>query len=96
MQFVPYRSLRNEPSTLRKKLTDEGQLVITVDGKPFAVMIDLSDADDVEEILLMVARLRAQLAARLVRSQARREGLDKMSADEIDELIHKTRQERNP
>ena len=30
MQFVPYRTLRNEPSALREKLTSEGELVVTV------------------------------------------------------------------
>ena len=36
MQFVPYRTLRNEPSALRKKLEGEGDLIVTVGGKPFA------------------------------------------------------------
>ena len=61
MQFVPYRDLRNEPSALRKKLAAEGELIVTVDNKPFAVMINLGD-EDVQDILLMVSRLRAQMA----------------------------------
>ena len=93
MQFVPYRELRNEPSALRKKLVTEGELIVTVDNKPFAVMINLGD-EDVEDILLMVARLRAQMAARSIRSQARREGLNKMTLKDINALIRKTRAER--
>ncbi|MDD5370550.1 MAG: hypothetical protein PHQ40_15815 [Anaerolineaceae bacterium] len=94
MEFIPYRVLRNEPTALRKKLEDEGELVITVDGKPFAVMIDLAGGENMDDILLMVSRLRAQMAARAIRSQARRDGLDKLSEEQVDELIQKARAER--
>jgi hypothetical protein len=94
MEFIPYRVLRNEPTALRKKLEDEGELVVTVDGKPFAVMIDLAGGENMDDILLMVSRLRAQMAARAIRSQARRDGLDKLSEKQVDELIQKTRAER--
>lgn len=93
MQFVPYRDLRNEPSALRKKLAREGELVVTVDNKPFAVMINLDD-ENVQDILLMVSRLRAQMAARSIRSQARRDGLDKMTLKDVNALIKKTRTKR--
>jgi len=93
MQFVPYRDLRNEPSALRKKLANEGELIVTVDNKPFAVMINLGD-ENVQDILLMVSRLRAQMAARSIRSQTRREKLDKMSLKDINVLIKKTRAKR--
>ncbi len=93
MQFVPYSDLCNEPSEMRKKLASEGQLIITVDNKPFAVMIHL-DEENVQDILLMVSRLRAQLAARSIRSQTRRHRLNKMSLKDINTLIKKTRAER--
>ena len=93
MQFVPYRDLCNEPSALRKKLASEGELIVTVDNKPFAVMIHLGD-ENVQDILLMVSRLRAQMAARSIRSQARRDGLDKMTLKDINSLIRRDRTER--
>ncbi len=96
MEFVPYRMLRNEPSALRKKLEDQGEIVVTVDGRPFAIMIDLSENENIEDILLMVSRLRAQMAVRAIRSQARREGVDKMDDQQIDDIIRKTRAERKP
>ncbi len=91
MEFVPYRLLRNEPAALRQKLEAEGQLVVTVDGKPFAILIDLPENDKLEDILLMVSRLRAQIAARAIRSQARRDGLDQLVDSQVDEIIQKTR-----
>ena len=93
MQFVPYRTLRNEPTTLRKKLASEGELVLTMDNKPFAVMISLGD-ENVQDILLMVSRLRAQMAVRSIRSQARKAGLDTMALKDVNALIKKTRTER--
>ena len=93
MQFVPIRDLRNEPSALRKKLATEGELILTVDNKPFAVMIDLGD-EDVQDVLLMLSRLRAQMAAGSIRSQARRDGLNKMSMKDISAFINKTRAKR--
>lgn len=42
----------------------------------------------------MVSRLRAQMAVRAIRSQARKDGLDRMTEQEIDALIQKTRTER--
>lgn len=94
MEFIPYRMLRNEPTALRRKLEDQGELVVTVDGKPFAVMIDLSENENMDDILLLISRLRAQMAARAIRSQARRDGLDQISEEQVDELIRKTRAER--
>ncbi len=79
--------------TVRKKLASEGQLIITVDNKPFAVMIHL-DEENVQDILLMVSRLRAQMAVRSIRSQTSRDGLNKMSLKDINTLIKKTRAER--
>ena len=96
MEFIPYRVLRNEPAALRRKLEDQGELVVTVDGKPFAVMIDISENENMDDILLMVTRLRAQMAARAIRSQARRDGLDKMDDSQINDLIRKTRTKRKP
>ena len=93
MQFVPYRDLRNEPSALRKKLAREGELVVMVDNKPFALMISLGD-ENVQDILLMVSRLRAQMAVRSIRSRVRKTGLDKMTLKDINALIKETRAER--
>ena len=94
MQFVPYRALRNEPAALRKKLESEGDLVVTVGGKPFALMINLAEEENVQDILLMISRLRAQMAVRAIRSQSRKNGLDKMSNKDIHTLIKKTRTDR--
>jgi hypothetical protein len=67
---------------------------VTVDGKPFALMINLNDSEDIQDTLLMVSRLKAQMAVRSIRSQAHKEGLDKMTLKDVNVLIKKTRMER--
>lgn len=93
MDFVPYRELRNEPTTLRKKLEQQGELVVTVDGKPFAVMVDLQDGANLEDLVKMISRFRAQRAVRQIRDAARQKGLNSITNEQIDTLIKKTRTE---
>lgn len=94
MQSVSFRDLQNiAPSTLRKKLTSEGKLLLTVNNQPIAVMISLYD-ENTQDIVLSLSHLRAQMAVRSIRSRARREGLDKMPLRDINVLIKKTRAER--
>ncbi len=78
---------------MRKKLATEGELILTVDNKPFAVMIDLGD-EDIQDILLMLSRLRAQMAACSIRRQARQDGLNNVRMKDINTLIRKTRARR--
>ncbi len=73
--------------------TPAGEIIVTVDNKPFAVMISLGE-ENVEDVLLMVSRLRAHLAARSIHSQERQAGLDKMTLKDINALIKKTRAEQ--
>ena len=94
MHSVSFRDLQNiAPSTLRKQLTSEGVLVITVNNKPFAAMISLYD-ENTQDIRLLVSRLRAQMAARSIRNQARKDGMDKTTLKEVNALIKKARAEQ--
>jgi hypothetical protein len=96
MQFIPYRNLRNEPSSVREQLSIEGEIVITNGGKPFALMIDIPENESIDEIMLIASRIRAQLAIRSIRSKARTNGTSKLTEDQINEIIQKTREERLP
>jgi len=92
--MLPDSALRNEPSALRKKLESEGELIVTINGKPFALLINLNESEDIQDILLMVSRLKAQMAVRSIRSQARKDELDKMTLKDVNALIKITRTER--
>lgn len=91
MQFISYRELGNNAlSDLRKKLSSDGALVITSGNKPIAAMISLDD-ENFQDTLLLVSKMRAQMAANAIRSKARRDGLNKMTLKEVNTLIKKAR-----
>ena len=91
---MPYRDLKNiAPKTLCKKLTSEGKLLLTVNNKLIALMVGLY-GEEMQDIVLLVSRLRSQLAVRTIRNRAHREGLDKMSLRDINALSRKTRVKR--
>lgn len=96
MQFIPYRNLRNEPAAVREQLSNEGELVVTNGGKPFALMIDIPENENIDEILLMASRIRAQMAIRSIRNSARKNGTNKLTDDQINEVIQKAREDREP
>ena len=94
MRSVSFRDLQNiTPSTLRKQLTRESVLAITVNNKPFAAMINLGNEND-SDILLLASRLRAQIATLSIRTQAFEDGMDKTTLKEVNALIKKTRVEQ--
>jgi hypothetical protein len=94
MQSIPFRNLRNiTPSTLRKKLAHTGELLLTVNNSPVAMMIGL-DNENAQDIMQLVFRFRAQMAVSSIRSQARKDRLNKISLKEVNAVISRTRMER--
>ena len=91
MQYVSFRDLQNIAQLiLRKQLTSEGVLVVTVNNKPFAAMISLDDVN-AQDIMLTVSRLRAQMATFSIRNQARKAGMNRTTLKEVNALIKRTR-----
>jgi hypothetical protein len=93
MEFVPYRLLRNQPNEQRKRLEEQGELVVTVDGEPLAVMLQIPKGS-LEDLVLLVSQVRAQLAVAEIREEARKSGRNRMSSKEIDALVKETRVNR--
>jgi hypothetical protein len=93
MEFVPYRMLRNQPSELRKKLDEQGELIVTLDGEPLAVMLHIPKGS-LEDLVLLLSQVRAQLAVAAIREGARKGGRTRMTVEQADALVGKTRQAR--
>jgi len=93
MDFVPYRLLRNEPGKLRERLTQQGQLVLTSEGQPIALMVSV-EPGRLEETLRLVAQLRAQMAVTSMREEARRRGLERMTSRQVADEIRRSRRSR--
>lgn len=93
MTFVSIRDMRTRPGEVWQQLQNEGDLIVTSSGRPFALMI-AAEGEDVEALLLALRRARAQLAVSKMRRQTGEAGLDSMSLDDINAEIRQTRSER--
>lgn len=93
MDFVTTKELRAESGKVWAKLEAGEDIVITRNGKPFALMVH-TEAAELEDNLrsLRTAKFRRLLDEQHKRSVAM--GLDKMTLDEINAEIAAARQER--
>jgi hypothetical protein len=94
MNLIAIHQLKS-PRILKERLKREGELVLTTNGKPVAIILDLPKGEDPEEALDSVRTARSQLALRRLREAARKGGKDKMSAKDIQEVIAKARAARS-
>jgi antitoxin (DNA-binding transcriptional repressor) of toxin-antitoxin stability system len=93
MKFVTIRELRAKTASIRKDLEAEQEIVLTANGRPFAVMARIAP-DAVEEEVQAIRRARAKVAVERIRSLARARGLDSLSLDEVETIIAESRRRR--
>lgn len=92
MKFLSTRDLRNRPGGFRETVQRE-DVVLTANGKPFALAVGLSE-DDFEETLDLVRRARAQRAISSLQRDSVARGTDRLSMEEIDAEIRAARAQR--
>ena len=93
IRMLSMRDLRNTPGKFWKTLKGDKALALAVNGVPRAVVVDIADGD-LEEVVSLVTRVRAQQATETARRLSAERGTDRMTMDEIDAEIAATRQER--
>ena len=93
MKMISDREFRNQPGKVRDKLANH-EVVMTSRGKPYAVLLPIDDPSEVEEVLELASRIRAQMALSSVRRRASEKGLDHLSPSEIDQEIREVRKHR--
>ena len=86
MEALAYRVLRNEPGRFEELLARQGTVILNKDGKPFALAVDVAEAD-LEEVVRLVTQIRAQIAISQMRASARARGLDKMTHAQIEKAV---------
>jgi hypothetical protein len=94
MDFYSVRDLRNNPTEVWATLDASGQAVITSNGKPRALMIDIAH-DDLAEVMSMLSSARATQAMMKIRAAAIEKGTADMTMDEINEEIARYRLEKS-
>ena len=93
MKFISIRDLRSNTAQLRKDLETDRDVLVTANGRPFALMTRV-EPDNVEEELMAIRQARARAAISRIRAKAKADGLDRLTMDEIDAIIAKARRER--
>lgn len=93
MKFVTVRELRNKPAQVRQALLAGNDMVLTSNGKPFAIITPVSE-EMLEKSLAMLTRVRAENALASIQKSAGAAGLDTLTETEIEEEIASARKVR--
>ncbi|MDZ7752445.1 MAG: type II toxin-antitoxin system prevent-host-death family antitoxin [Gammaproteobacteria bacterium] len=92
MDFVTARELRAESAKVWKKLEAGEDVVVTRNGKPFALLVN-TRPEELEDTLRAIRGERFAATVRKMRRQAMAQGLDGMTMEEIDAEITQARRE---
>jgi antitoxin (DNA-binding transcriptional repressor) of toxin-antitoxin stability system len=88
MKFITSREIRSNPARLWE-VREGDEAVITVNGKPRAIVVAIGD--DLEETLATVRRARATSAIEKIRMHSRELKLDTLPETDIEAEIRKVR-----
>jgi len=90
MNFYSVRDLRTTPKSIWDNLSDDGEVIITNNGKPTAILLDISNGS-FEETLKAVRQAKAMIAFNSMKSKAVKKGF--MSDEDIEKEIAAVRSE---
>jgi len=93
MRFVTVRELRSQSAKVWRSLAEEGDLVITSNGKPVAILSAVSQ-QNVEESLDAFRRARAVAAVEAMQQRSVAAGTHRMTQEEIQAEIVAVRKSR--
>jgi len=88
MDFLSVREFRASSRNIWQKLSQDGKMVITNNGKPTALLLDISN-EDLEETILTLRQVRAMRLFNRMRAEAERRGF--LSEKEIEAEIKSAR-----
>lgn len=77
---------------LRESLRQEHELVVTNNGRPMALMLELEPDEDPEAALESAREARARRALSRVRQSARKAGTSRYGLDEINRMVAEVRE----
>lgn len=86
MNLIAVKDLK-APKVLRERLRREGELLLTSDGKPMAVLVNVAPTDDPELVMGAIRQARSRLALSRIRDAARHSGAAHLSAGRIEQEI---------
>ena len=93
MRFLTVRELRSQSAAVWRRLANEGEIVITSNGKPVAILSAVSP-ENLEESLAVLRRARAVAAVDAMQRQSVAAGTHSMKPEEIQAEIAAVRRGR--
>ena len=93
MRFVSIRDLRGRSAELWRTLPGEGEMIITNNGRPIAILASVNESN-LEESLSAFRQVRAVEAAASLQRRSVEQGTDRISMDAIDAEIKTVRRKR--
>ena len=93
MNFFTVTDFRTASKRVWESLSAQGHVVITNNGKPTALMIDIAD-NNPEEVLAAVRQAQAMRALNRLQADSLRKGLDGLTEKDIETEISAARKER--
>lgn len=93
MRFVSVRDLRSQSARVWRELPSEGEMVITSNGRPVAVLAAV-DESNLEQCLSTWRQVRATRAIADIQRKSVQKGTDRLSMADIDDEISKVRKAR--
>lgn len=93
MRFVSVRDLRGKSAELWRDLPREGEMVVTSNGRPVAILAAVNEAN-VEESLAAFRRARAVEAVAALQLGSSSRGRDRLTAQQIEREIAAVRGQR--
>ncbi len=93
MKLISTRDLKLKTADVWGQLEKEGELVVTLHGKPVAMLTSIPEGD-IESALTAHRRARAQMAISSIRQDAQDRGLDRLPMDGIDVEVKAARKSR--
>jgi antitoxin (DNA-binding transcriptional repressor) of toxin-antitoxin stability system len=93
MKFISVRDLRGNSAAIWRDLPDEGEMIITSNGRPVALLSSV-DESDVEESLTAFRRARVERAIADLQRASVAQGTDTLSMDAIELEIMDARKTR--
>jgi antitoxin (DNA-binding transcriptional repressor) of toxin-antitoxin stability system len=93
MRFVSIRDLRGKTAEIWKKLPGEGEMIITNNGRPIAILAAVNESN-LEESLSAFRQARAVEAVAGLQRRSVEQRTDNISMDEIDAEIKAVRKKR--
>jgi len=91
MNFYSIRDLRSETKNICEKVRQSGEVVITNNGKPSVLMLDISE-DNFDEVVRAIRQAKAMIAFNSMKAVAAANGY--MTDSEIENEIKAARSER--